>query len=53
MDENPRFYIHTLCDVDERLFLERVKKVENIQGTAPRIEFDYRRVLEDKDIDFV
>lgn len=49
----PDVHIHTLCDVDERLFPDRAKEVEETQGKAPRIEFDFRRVLEDKDIDFV
>lgn len=46
--ENVR--ITTLCDVDENLFADRVKKVP---GGAPKTETDLRRVLDDKDIDCV
>jgi predicted dehydrogenase len=45
--------VKTLCDVDEKLFPERVKEIEGIQGKAPKTEVDIRRVLEDKDIDAI
>ena len=45
--------VKTLCDVDEKLFPDRVKMVEKIQGSRPETEVDIRRVLEDSDIDVV
>ena len=42
--------IVTLCDVDERLFAERVGMVA---GGPPKTETDLRRVLDDKDVDAV
>lgn len=49
--ENVR--IKTLCDADEKLFPDRVKMTEKIQGSRPGTEYDIRRVLEDPDIDAV
>jgi len=46
-------HVKTLVDVDENLFAERVKKVEGVQGTAPGVEWDMRRVFDDKEIDAV
>ena len=45
--------IKTLCDVDEKLFPDRVKMTEEVQGSRPGTEVDIRRVLEDPDIDVV
>jgi predicted dehydrogenase len=45
--------IAALCDVDSRLFGERVKALESKTGKAPRIVGDLRRVMDDKDIDVV
>jgi predicted dehydrogenase len=49
----PNVKITTLCDADERLFPEKVKIVEEKYGITPKTEYDYRKVLEDKDIDVV
>ncbi|MBN1894519.1 Gfo/Idh/MocA family oxidoreductase [bacterium] len=49
----PGVRIKTLCDVDERLFPERIKEVADLQGKAPKTEVDIRRVLEDREIDAV
>jgi predicted dehydrogenase len=49
----PNVRIKTICDVDERLFPEKVKLIEEKFGAAPKTEFDFRKVLEDKDIDVV
>jgi len=49
----PNVRIKTLCDVDERLFPEKIKIVEEKSGIAPETEFNFRKVLEDKDIDVV
>ncbi|MEW6744528.1 MAG: Gfo/Idh/MocA family oxidoreductase [Planctomycetota bacterium] len=45
--------VKTLCDVDENLFSERVKAVEEIQGVAPSTAVDLRRVYDDREIDAV
>jgi predicted dehydrogenase len=49
----PGVRIKTLCDIDENLFDERVKKIGEIQNFEPGTEYDLRRVLEDKDVDAV
>ena len=49
----PGVRIATLCDIDESLFASRVTEVEKLQGTAPKIERDLRRVFNDKNIDAV
>ena len=51
--EIPNVKIKTLCDIDENLFAERVRKIDGIQHLAPSAEKDLRRVFEDKDIDAV
>jgi len=45
--------ITTLCDIDERLFPERVADVEKLQGKAPKTVKDMREVFDDKNIDAV
>ncbi len=45
--------IKTLCDADEKLFPERAKMAEEVQGSRPGTEYDIRRVLDDPDIDAV
>jgi predicted dehydrogenase len=40
-----------VVDVDRRYLPEAVKLGERAQGTAPRTETDFRRVLEDKEVD--
>ncbi len=42
-----------LCDVDESLPGKAVGAVEKISGKAPRVEKDFRRLLDDKGIDAV
>ncbi|HUW19107.1 MAG TPA: Gfo/Idh/MocA family oxidoreductase [Sedimentisphaerales bacterium] len=49
----PNVRVKTLCDVDENLFPDRVKKIEEIQGVAPSTAYDLRRVFEDKSIDAI
>ena len=51
--EIPNVNVKTICDVDERLFPENVKNVEELFGSKPQTEPDFRKVLEDKDIDIV
>jgi predicted dehydrogenase len=43
----------SLCDVDERELKRREADVLKLQGTAPRLFRDYRKQLEDKDLDLV
>ncbi len=51
--EIPNVAVTTICDVDERLFPGMVATVERLFGAKPKTEFDYRKVLEDKDIDVI
>ena len=39
--------------MDERLFPGNIKIIEEKFGAAPKTEFDFRKVLEDKDIDVI
>jgi predicted dehydrogenase len=43
----------TLCDVDERLFDDRIKIVEESGASRPKTEYDVRRVIDDKDVDCI
>ena len=45
--------VKTLCDVDENLFAERVDEIQKLQGAKPGTQVDVRRLLEDKELDFV
>ncbi|RMG24446.1 MAG: gfo/Idh/MocA family oxidoreductase [Bacteroidetes bacterium] len=45
--------LKTICDIDTRLFDERVAKAAELQGQAPATEYDLRRIFDDKDIDAV
>lgn len=51
--EMPNVNLKTICDVDERLFDGMSKNVEDLFGTKPETEIDFRNILEDKDIDIV
>jgi predicted dehydrogenase len=51
--EIPNVRISTICDVNERLFPANVKLVEQKFGVAPKTEFDFRKVLTDRDIDVI
>jgi len=42
-----------LCDIDDASFAKPVKTVEKITGKAPRTEKDFRRLLDDKEIDAI
>ncbi|MGE3820784.1 MAG: Gfo/Idh/MocA family protein, partial [Isosphaeraceae bacterium] len=42
-----------LCDVDDAAFAKASKHVEAAQGRAPRTEKDFRRLLDDKNVDAV
>lgn len=49
----PGVQIATLCDIDQRQFPEAVTEVEQLTGRRPDTETEYRKVLEDKNIDVV
>lgn len=49
----PNVKVAVLCDVDERLFPAAVAAVERIAGYRPDTEYDYRKLIERKDIDAV
>src|SRR5215211_4189756 len=42
-----------ICDVDDAVLKERSADVEKLQGKAPVAYKDFRRLLDDKDIDAV
>lgn len=42
-----------LCDVDENILNSRSKEVEKIQGKVPMLYKDYRKIIDNKDIDAV
>jgi len=49
----PNARVSVLCDADERLFPAAVAEVEKLQGYRPQTEFDFRKVIERKDVDAV
>jgi len=49
----PGVRIVKLCDVDERLFSKTVADLEKITGHKAKTEVDFRRLLDDKDIDAI
>lgn len=49
----PNVKVTKICDIDERLFPETIKEFEKIAGYRPQAETDFRRLLDDKEIDAV
>jgi len=49
----PNVHIKTLCDIDENLFAQRLKPLQDKFGYVPVTEWDMRKVFEDKEIDAV
>ena len=49
----PNVRIATLCDIDQRLLPGAVSEVEKLTGYRPDTSTEYRKVLEDPDIDAV
>jgi len=49
----PNVKIAVLCDIDQRLFPEAVAEVSKLTGYKPQIETEYRKILDNKDIDAV
>jgi predicted dehydrogenase len=50
---NGKFEIATLCDCDRGMIDEGMKRLGKILPSPPRVEQDFRRVLDDKSIDAV
>ena len=50
---NPHCEVVALCDVDDSMFVKPVEAVEAATGKSPRVEKDFRRLLDDKTIDAV
>lgn len=53
LKDNRNVFLKTICDVDEDLFAERAKNIEQQIGTKPVTEWDMRKVFDDKEIDAV
>ncbi len=51
--KRPDTEVVALCDVDDASFTKIAPDVEKIAGKAPRIEKDFRKLLDDKGIDAV
>ncbi len=49
----PNVRVTTICDIDENLYPERVKLVEDRYGYTPATDWDMQRVFDNKDIDAV
>ncbi len=49
----PNVTVKTICDVDERLFPNVSKEVEERFGARPITEIDARKICDDKDIDII
>lgn len=49
----PNVRVSHLCDVDERLFPSAVAEVESAQGYRPETEVDFRKLIENPEIDAV
>jgi predicted dehydrogenase len=48
-----RIGIHTLCDVDSRVLASESEAVLALTGSSPFLERDFRRTLENRDVDAV
>jgi predicted dehydrogenase len=51
--ERPDVDIKYLCDVDQRMFGRVTAEVEDITGEIPKRITDFRRMLEDPDVDII
>ncbi len=51
--EIPNVRVTAICDVDERLLPGAAAEVEKLFGQKPRTEVDFRKLIEDKDIDII
>lgn len=51
--EMPEVHVKTICDIDQRLFEDAVSAVNARQDHQPAVETDFRRLLDDPDIDMI
>ena len=51
--ELPEVRVKTICDVDQRLFEDAASAVDERQAHRPAVETDFRRLLDDSDIDAI
>lgn len=51
--KQPNVECGALCDIDQNVLNERSAEVEKLQGKKPLLYADYRKMLENKDIDAV
>ena len=49
----PQVQCVAIADIDERVLNERAADVEKLRGKKPKLYNDYRKMLEDKDVDVV
>lgn len=49
----PNVNIVAICDIDQRLIPDAVAEIEKLTGKKPAVETEYRKILENKDIDAV
>lgn len=49
----PNAQVVALCDVDDNVIPSAMQSVQQAQGTSPRIERDFRRLLDDPQVDAV
>ena len=53
LTENRNIRLKTICDVDEQYYAEKSKIIFDKTGVKPVIEWDMRKVFDDKEIDAV
>ncbi len=53
MAEFPDVRFKTICDVDETVVPAAMKSIEKVQGVVPQFVSDFRKVLDDPEIDGV
>lgn len=51
--KQPDIVCAAMCDIDDNVLQERAKTVQELTGKTPALYKDYRRVIDDKDIDIV
>jgi len=49
----PQIHCVAIADIDERVLNERAADVEKLRGKKPKLYNDYRKMLENKDVDVV
>jgi predicted dehydrogenase len=50
---NPHAEVVALCDIDDAMFDKPLKAVQSATGKPPKVEKDFRRLLDDKSIDAI